>query len=196
MLGHRTRRRRKAAFPWDIAALAGGLAVGILGSRLLPPVLSAATGAVRVGLGQDPFDRLAQDHRRILAILDQMLQVRDGALARRGALLLSLRRTLTRHALAEEDVIYPMLHGPAGAADAARSLYAEHAEMKIHLYALEQALTNGASWGVQLPTLRDLIARHIRAEEDVEFPRLQEALDARARRTTAAQIRRAAAMIV
>ena len=183
-------------FQWDIAALAGGLAVGILGSRLLPPMLAAASGAVRVKLGQDPFERLKDEHRQILTILDQMLQARDGATARRTALFLSLKRTFARHALAEEDVVYPVLHGPAGAADAARNLYAEHAEMKIHLYALEQALMNGESWGVQLPTLRELIARHIRTEEDVEFPRLQSALDTHARRTAASQIHREEAMIV
>jgi hemerythrin superfamily protein len=140
---------------------------------------------MRARFAQDPFDRLRQDHRQILDILDRMLQARDGDAARRGALLLSLKRTLAKHALAEEDVVYPALHGPAGSADAARSLYAEHAEMKIHLYALEQALMNGNSWGVQLPTLRQLIARHIQTEEDVEFPRLASTLDARASRAAA-----------
>jgi hemerythrin superfamily protein len=189
------RTNGNGAFQWDIAALAGGLAVGILGSRLLPPMVAAATCAMRARFAQDPFDRLRQDHRQILGILDRMLQARDGDAARRGALLLSLKRTLAKHALAEEDVVYPALHGPAGSADAARSLYAEHAEMKIHLYALEQALMNGNSWGVQLPTLRQLIARHIQTEEDVEFPRLASTLDARASRAAASAIYREESMI-
>jgi iron-sulfur cluster repair protein YtfE (RIC family) len=151
---------------------------------------------VRARFGHDPFERLRRDHRQILATLDRMLQVREDSMARRGALFLSLKRTLARHALAEEDVVYPALHGPAGAADAARNLYGEHAEMRIHLYALEQALMDGASWGVQLPALRDLVARHIRTEEDVEFPRLQATLDARGSRTVASRIRREEAMIL
>ena len=188
------RRDRNGSFSWDLAALAGGLAVGVLGSQLLPPMVAAATGAVRARFG-DPFERLRQDHREILNTLDRMLQARDGDLRRRNALLFSLKRTLAKHALAEEDVVYPVLHGPAGAADAARNLYAEHAEMKIHLYALEQALANAASWGVQLPALRQLIAKHIQAEEDVEFPRLASAMDERATRTAACRIHREEAMI-
>jgi iron-sulfur cluster repair protein YtfE (RIC family) len=183
------------AFQWDIAALAGGLAVGILASRLLPPMVAAASGAMRARFAHDPFERLRQDHREILNILDRMMQARDGDVRRRGTLFLSLKRTLAKHALAEEDVVYPALHGPAGSADAARSLYAEHAEMKIHLYALEQALTSGHAWGVQLPTLRQLIARHIQTEEDVEFPRLASKLDAAASRAAAGQIYREEAMI-
>jgi hypothetical protein len=49
---------------------------------------------------------------------------------------------------------------------------------------------------VQLPTLRDLVARHIRTEEDVEFPRLQATLDARGCRTAASQIDREEAMVL
>ena len=54
------------------------------------------------------------------------------------ALFVALSRSRGRHALAEEDVVHPVLHTEAGAG--AQQLYAEHAEMKVHLYELENAL--------------------------------------------------------
>ena len=39
---------------------------------------------------------------------------------------------MTAHALAEEDVIYPVPHDDAHAVDDANQLYSEHAQMKIN----------------------------------------------------------------
>jgi iron-sulfur cluster repair protein YtfE (RIC family) len=112
------------------------------------------------------------------------------------ALFLAVKRTLAKHALAEEDVVYPLLHREAGAAEATRQLYAEHAEMKIHLYELETALRGGASWAGRASALQALVARHIREEEDVQFPKLQALLDERERQRVSGQIHREEALIV
>src|ERR671933_348079 len=53
----------------DIAAVASGLAVGVVGSRLLPPLVASAAGSVRATLGENPFERLTEDHRSVLALL-------------------------------------------------------------------------------------------------------------------------------
>jgi hemerythrin superfamily protein len=179
-----------------MAAVAGGLAMGVLGSRLLPPLVAGATGSVRARLGQDPFERLRHDHRHILSILDQMSQAPDDSTTRRMPLFLSLKRTLGKHALAEEDVVYPLLHEDVGAIEATRQLYREHAEMKIHLYEPERTLKSDASWAERVRSLRDLVARHVRDEEDVQFPKLQQLMDERRSRTVSGQIHREEAMIL
>lgn len=189
-------QHRDRSMTRDMAAVAGGLAVGVITSRLLPPLLASATGSVRARLGQDPLERLTRDHRRIASLLDQMVQASDDSAARRMALFLALKRTLAKHALAEEDVVYPLLHREAGAAEATRQLYAEHAEMKIHLYELETALRGGASWAGRASALQALVARHIREEEDVQFPKLQALMGERERHRVSGQIHREEALIV
>ena len=57
---------------WNAAALAGGVALGVLGSRLLPPVVAQAGGTARARLGRDPFRKLEDDHRVIEATLQEM----------------------------------------------------------------------------------------------------------------------------
>jgi iron-sulfur cluster repair protein YtfE (RIC family) len=180
----------------DIAAVVCGVALGTLGSRLLPPLMASATGSVRARFGEDPFERLKQDHRALLAILERMLRVPANAVSRRGTLFLSLKRTLGKHALAEEDVVYPLLHGEARAADAAKQLYSEHADMKILLYELESALKTTTGWEERVSALRDLMGRHIREEEDVEFPKLKALLDGRQGRILSGQIHREEALIL
>jgi hypothetical protein len=182
-------------FGRDMATLAGGLAMGVVASRVLPPMLAAATGSVRVMLGESPFEQLKRDHRRIFTLIDTMLGA-DDSVAEQGAVFLALKRTLAKHALAEEDVVYPVLHSSAGAADAAKRLYEEHADVKIHLYAIETALKSHGNASGPLRSLNDLLSRHIRDEEDVEFPKLQALMDSREGRATSGQIRREEAMIL
>src|SRR5690348_10252607 len=95
---------------WNAAAVAGGVALGVLGSRLLPPFVAAANGAMRVKLGQDPFQKLENDHRLIEATVRGMSSASDQSAAARMKLLLVLKRKLGKHAMAEEDVVYPILH--------------------------------------------------------------------------------------
>lgn len=180
----------------DLAVVAGGVAAGVLGSRLLPPILAMANGSVRARFGEGPFDRLKQDHRDILAILDRMTERPDDGTTSPGALFLTLKRTLAKHALAEEDVVYPVLHERAHAEQDAKKLYSEHADMKIHLYGLEQALTQGLHWDTRVQALRSLLRRHVEEEETVQFPRLETLMDEQLSRSTPGQIRREQALIL
>src|SRR4051812_39715373 len=85
-------------------AFVGGGVVAFLATRVLPPMVAQLLGTVR-----DPFDALAADHRRVLAALDRVVQINDSRVASRGLALLKIKRSLTAHALAEEDVVYPAL---------------------------------------------------------------------------------------
>jgi hypothetical protein len=68
--------------------------------------------------------------------------------------------------------------------------------MKVHLYELEMAVASGTAWADKVRALPTLIARHIREEEDVHFPKLQAVLQAAERRQLAGQVRREEALIL
>jgi hemerythrin superfamily protein len=159
------------------SAFAGGALAGLLASRALPPLFAQASGMARGAAGRDPFAALAQDHRAILALLTAIAQTPRDAVSSRTSRLLRLKRRLSAHALAEEDVIYPALFALGGDPQGAQHLYAEHAEMKIHLYNLEEIPKDDPAWQSHVGELRAIIAAHVREEEDVEFPKLRSALD-------------------
>ncbi|MBP2230466.1 hemerythrin superfamily protein [Azospirillum agricola] len=163
-----------------MAAFAGGAALAVIASRLLPPLVAQVAGSARARAGRDPFDALADDHRRILALLSEMVRTPIDATVRRTQLLLRLKRRLAAHAVAEEDVVYPMLRDDAHLEEDARRLYGDHAEMKMHLFALERMAKDDPRWLAVAHELKHVVTEHIRQEETVDFPRLRHALDERA----------------
>jgi len=161
----------------DVALFAAGAALALLAARVMPPFAGSAIGSLRNAMGADPFAQLSADHRRILSLLDSIQALGDNATLRRTAMMFQLKRMLSAHAMAEEDVVYPMLRDEAHAEDVAHGLYREHAEMKVRLYELERMPKDDPRWIANLGALRALIEAHARHEEETEFPRLRAALD-------------------
>jgi hemerythrin superfamily protein len=180
----------------DIAVLIAGVAAGVLGSRLLPPLIAAAAGSARASKSGDPFDVLVADHQQILSLLDGMTTHHGGSAVRRASLFMMLKRKLGKHALAEEDVVYPILHRDANELSESKDLYDEHADMKILLFELEERLMSGADWSEPVRTLRDLIQSHIEEEEQIVFPRLREMMNQDRRAKVSGQISREEALIL
>jgi hemerythrin superfamily protein len=160
----------------DWIAFGAGAILMMVASRIAPPAAGRAIGTIRAMTGGDPFDALAQDHRKVLALIDAMEQSPDSARARRAAMLFQLKRMLTAHALAEEDIIYPMLRDDAERKEMATHLYREHADMKVRLFELEHRAKDDPGWMACLRELRSMIAAHAKQEEEHEFPRLRAAI--------------------
>ncbi len=175
------------------AMMMGGIAAGILGGRMLPPLFAALKGSKRVRAGGDPFALLIQDHRRIRSLLNEMAATGPDRKAQRMRLFLMLKRKLAKHALAEEDVVYPIVHERAAGADL--HLYDEHAQMKILLYDIERIIMEGQDWRDAVGRLRDLIVHHIDEEENRIFPELRRELGGTLPKVSA-QIEREEALIV
>jgi iron-sulfur cluster repair protein YtfE (RIC family) len=97
--------------------------------------------------------------------------------------------------LAEEDVVYPILHNEADLAES-KDLYDEHADMKILLFKIEEKLMAGADWSEEVRNLRALIESHIVEEEQIVFPRLRERMDQARKNTVSGQISREEALIL
>jgi hemerythrin-like domain-containing protein len=179
----------------NIAIAAGGLAVGVIGSRLLAPMLAMGAGAIR-GKSGDPFKKLEDDHRLLLKTLEAMEKIEDHGTAKRGLLFLTLKRKLGKHAMAEEDVVYPLLSEEADRKEAAKHLYEEHAQIKILLFEIENALMHHEGWMQPVRKLRQLIASHIEEEETEQFPRLREVLSAKRVSEVGAQVHREEALVL
>lgn len=163
----------------EIAAFGAGMMLSLIASRIAPPFASRAIGTLRGRAGADPFEVLAADHRRMLGLFSLIERTDDSATARRTALLFQLKRMLAAHALAEEDVVYPMLRDDARLQSEVLELYNEHAGMKIRLFELERAPKDGRRWMTLLRDLRKLVEDHAGDEEQRQFPRLRAKLDER-----------------
>ena len=151
--------------------------IALVGARLLPPIVARARGAARARSGGDPLVTLLDDHRAIMSHLDAMVEFADSEVFHRAQHLLRLKRRLAAHAMAEEDIVYPALRESVQLNEDATQLYEEHAEMKVLLYKLEQSSKTGEQWHAHATELRTLIEKHMRQEEDVDFPKLRAALD-------------------
>ena len=178
------------------ATFAGGALLAFIGTRLLPPIVAQARGAARSKAGGDPLASLLDDHRTIMHHLDAMVESADSEVFNRTQHLLRLKRSLAAHAMAEEDIVYPALRDRPETADGATHLYEEHAEMKVLLYKLERTPKRDEQWHLHATELSTLIERHIRQEEDVDFPKLRAALDEGMSRELAAKIEREKALLL
>lgn len=163
--------------PRGLAMMAGGAALALVANRLLPPVVAQLAGTARHAAGRDGIDALIDDHRHIQALLAEIVQTPIDAPGRRTQLLLRLKRRLAAHAMAEEDVVYPLLHEEARKEEDAKHLYREHAEMKMHLFTLEQTPKDDPSWLAVALDLKRIVDGHIRQEEEIDFPALRNSLD-------------------
>lgn len=161
----------------DAIMIGAGAALMLAATRIAPPFAGRAFGSLRAMTGTDPFDALAQDHQKVLALFDRIEATEPSQIARRAAMLLQVKRMLTAHALAEEDIVYPMLHDDAQRREQAKKLYREHADMKLRLFELEHKAKDDPSWIEEVRTLHRMVEEHAREEEQTEFPKLRAALD-------------------
>jgi hypothetical protein len=176
-----------------LASFASGALAGILASRLLPPLLGQVRGAVQASAGADPFVQFVRDHRHFEDLLARM-QVASGR-ASRMQLLLRLKRGLAAHAMAEEDVVYPLLH-ELGDPQRVERLYVEHGDIKRHLYALERIVADPKGWAEEARALHAIIAAHASDEEMREFPLLRQALDRQTMTRVSGDVRRERALVL
>jgi iron-sulfur cluster repair protein YtfE (RIC family) len=173
-----------------------GAAGGALLGRFLPVLLANANGLAQGVAGRDPFAGLLKQHRMLLSLLDKLEGLPASDWARRKVLFLAFKRTIGKHAMAEEDIVYPMLKTEAERHEATQKLYREHASIKIHLFELEAAIHQDEQWRDAVRALRSEIEPHAREEEETEFPRLRELLSQAKTAQLGRKIRQEEALIV
>ncbi len=153
-----------------IGAAVAGAAVGLaanMGRKLFVQMTSGATG--------DWFDALKAEHALTLAIFDKIEATDDSQTTMRSHLLAKLKYALTKHALEEENVVYPALRQANFATDADH-LGEEHGYVKTYLYELETLPNDSPEWLARVRDFRQMIEGHMREEENEIFPRFRELL--------------------
>jgi hemerythrin superfamily protein len=164
-------RERSAFFGGGTGALLGavvaGAAVGLMANRGRKMLMQ--TPAFVSGNWDDA---LRTEHRMTLSLFDQLEATGDDAAATRTALVMKIKYALSKHALQEENVIYPAMR-EANEAHDADELTGEHGYVKTYLYELERMNKTSPDFLARVREFRTLLEGHIRNEEDVVFPRLR-----------------------
>lgn len=155
-----------------VGAAMAGAAVGIaanVGRKLFVQLTSGASG--------DWLDALKTEHAMTLAIFDKIEATSDSQAMMRTHLLAKLKYALTKHALEEENVVYPALRQANSAYDADH-LEEDHGYVKTYLYELETMPKNSPEWLARVRDFRQMIQTHMTEEENEIFPKFRETLSA------------------
>jgi hemerythrin superfamily protein len=125
--------------------------------------------------GSDWLDSLKAEHEMALAIFDKIEATDDDQTMMRSHLLTKLKYALTKHALEEENVVYPALR-QANEIEEADELNSDHGYVKTYLYELENLPNDDPQWIARVRDFRAMIEEHMREEENEIFPRLRSRL--------------------
>lgn len=128
-------------------------------------------------MASDWCEGLAREHEAVLTAIDKLAATPAEHPQRRSVQLGMVKQMIGKHALEEENVIYPMLRR-GGEGDTFGALHKEHGEVKAMLYELTQMDKADPGFDVTLGQLREALEAHMREEEDVLFPALRERLSA------------------
>ena len=149
------------------AAAAAGVLAGIaatVGRKAAVQGLSAMAG--------DWFEVLKAEHKATLALFDKLEATSSVQTGKRTTLLSQIKHALGKHALEEENVVYPALRD-AGDKEQADQLNHEHGYVKQYLYDLENMPRDDARWLPKASELRRDLENHMMEEEQRIFPALK-----------------------
>jgi iron-sulfur cluster repair protein YtfE (RIC family) len=150
-----------------ILVTAGVAAVANLGRKM---IVQAPTA-----MAADWCEGLIKEHQATLEAIDTLAEVSADHPHKRAMLLTSLTHMITKHAMQEEHVVYPMLRR-GEETEAVNSLHGDHGEVKAMLYEMAEMDKASPAFSETLERLRDALEDHMREEEDILFPALRNRL--------------------
>jgi iron-sulfur cluster repair protein YtfE (RIC family) len=165
MLGSNT--SRSGSF---LLAGGAGLLIGLLANPLRKLAVQAPTM-----LKKNWDDALRAEHRATIALIDAIEETETDDVAKRTVLLTQLKHALGKHALQEENAIYPKMR-ERGLLEPAKQLNEEHGEIKRLLFDLTELDRADPQWIAKVHELRSNLETHMAAEEEELFPQLRAAL--------------------
>lgn len=172
----------RAQIGMTLGAAAAGVLIGLAGNMgRKVAVQSAATR------DRDWDEVLQAEHRAVEALFQSLLATKDAETGKRTALLAKIKHALMKHAIEEENAIYPALRR-IGASEDGDGLFDDHAEMKKALYDLDRMDPGDATFLARARDLMDLVERHVQEEEGQIFPRLKRAMSDQETRQATARI--------
>jgi hemerythrin superfamily protein len=156
--------------------LATGAALGLMAGLAIPHARKAVMQAPSLAAG-DWVEALTAEHRLVEKTFAMLLKTSDDEVLKREMLLTKIAYALTKHAIEEENVIYPALAENART-DQSQHLTQDHAEVKTFIYDLRRTETSDPRWLIKAQAFFESLQRHMREEEDEVFPAFRDALPA------------------
>ena len=150
-----------------IGAAAAGVAVGLMANLGRKTVVQAPTF-----LAGDWDDALKAEHAAVLKLFDALQATTEKNTTKRSMLLMQMKHALAKHALQEENAIYPALRD-AGQTEQADHLNHDHGYVKQFLYDLENMPKESPAFLAKVAEFRRAIEEHAGEEERTIFPALK-----------------------
>lgn len=123
-------------------------------------------------LAGDWDDALSAEHKATLALFDALENTPDSNGMKRRMLLTQLKHALAKHALEEENAVYPALRN-AGLEEEADRLTKDHGYVKQYLYDLGNCPEDSARFAQIVAEFRKEVQKHMEEEESHLFPQLK-----------------------
>ncbi|WP_309091140.1 hemerythrin domain-containing protein [Phenylobacterium sp.] len=158
----------------NLGRMATGAALGFVAGLAIPHARKAVMQGPSLMAG-DWVDALKAEHRLVEKTFQMLLATSKDEPMKRQMLLTKIAYALTKHAIEEENVIYPALM-ENGREDQARHLVEDHGDVKTFIYELRRMPTEDPRW---IDTAREFftdLQEHVREEEEDIFPTFREAL--------------------
>lgn len=165
-----------------IGAAAAGVAVGLVANLGRKTAVQAPTF-----LAGDWDQVLAAEHAAVLKVFDALQATTEKNVTKRSMLLMQLKHALAKHALQEENVIYPALRD-GGQTEQADHLNHDHGYVKQFLYDLENMPKDSPAFLTKIAEFRAAIEEHAGEEETTIFPALKAKLSPEKNKLLTAQM--------
>lgn len=168
-------RTKRQSEPGGVLATTARSVLVTAGVAVLANIGRKVATQAPTALASDWCEGLMREHEATLAAIDRLAATSAEHPQRRTVQLTAIKHMIGRHALEEENVIYPMLRR-GGDGENIGELHKEHGEVKAMLYELTQMDKADPAFDVTLRRLRDALEEHMREEEEVLFPALRDRL--------------------
>jgi len=157
-----------------LGRMATGAAIGLVAGLALPHARKAVMQAPALAAG-GWVEGLTAEHRMVEKLFEKMLRTTDRDMPMREMLLTKIAYALNKHAIEEENVIYPAL-AEAGHAGQSQHLTQDHAQVKTFIYDLRRISSRDPQWLPKAQEFWTALQHHVREEEDEIFPAFHDAI--------------------
>jgi hemerythrin superfamily protein len=165
---------RNAPTNGHLGRLATGAALGFAAGLALPHARKAVMQAPSIAAG-DWVDALKAEHRLVEKTFQALLETTEDETIKRRMLLTKIAYALTKHAIEEENVIYPALAENGREGDA-RHLIEDHGDVKTFIFDLRRTPADDPAWLDTARAFFTQLQEHVREEEEEIFPAFRDLL--------------------
>ena len=153
-----------------LGAAAAGILIRLAGSIGRKMAVQSASTHNRV------WDEVLQiEHRAVETLFQTLLQTEATETGKRTALFAKIKHALIKHAIEEENAIYPALQR-IDAIEDGDQLFEDHAAIKKAIYDVDRMDSRDGAYLTRVRELSKLIEQHVQREEGNLFPRLKRAM--------------------